>query len=260
MTLPAGVGALRLLSPPPHSSRRVRIPARRGPLAAVTDPAPRPLRRAVFLDRDGTLIHDPGYLAEPEGVVLFPTVPDALRALDEHGFDLVVCTNQSGISRGKYTVAQYQRVASRLEDLLAAEGLRLRATYYCPYHPEGTVPPWNADHEDRKPAPGMWHRAAREHGLDLATSYTIGDGERDVVAGKRAGTTSILLAAGRDKWPLPVGGDLDADFTARDLREAVVWILQREGASLPSRPGASLSRAARPAASSPSLLPGPSPS
>lgn len=223
-----------------HPSRRVRIPVPRGPLAGVTDPAPRPLRRAVFLDRDGTLIHDPGYLAEPDGVVLFPTVPDALRALDGLGFALVVCTNQSGISRGKYTVAQYERVATRLEELLAAEGLSLCATYFCPYHPEGTVPPWNADHEDRKPAPGMWLRAAREHGFDLAASYTIGDGERDVVAGKRAGTTSILLAAGRDKWPLPAGGGLDPDFTARDLREAVVWILRREGARLPDRPGAPL--------------------
>ena len=197
-------------------------------------------RRAVFLDRDGTLIHDPGYLSQPEGVILLPEVPDALRALARAGFDLVLCTNQSGIARGKYTVEQYEAVERRFTDLLGAEGLALRASYYCPYHPDGTVAPWNADHEDRKPSDGMWRRAASDHGIDLARSYSIGDGERDVVAGKRAGTTAVLLAAGRDKWPLPVGGPYDPDFTARDMREAVIWILSREGLPLPSRPGAPL--------------------
>ncbi len=197
-------------------------------------------RRAVFLDRDGTLIHDPGYLADPDGVVLLPGVVDALKSLSQAGFDLVLCTNQSGIARGKYTVEQYHGVAARFEALLAAEGVPLLASYFCPYHPEGVVPPWNVDHEDRKPSPGMWHRAAREHEIDLQRSVSIGDGERDVVAGKRAGTTAILLAAGRDKWPLPVGGPFDPDFTAREMREAAIWILRREGRALPSRPGAPL--------------------
>jgi len=211
--------------------------------------AARPVaRRAVFLDRDGTLIRDPGYLADPAGVELFPATGDALRALAECGLALVVCTNQSGIARGKYTVEQYERVARRLEDLLRDEGVSLLATYYCPYHPEGDVPPWNCDHDDRKPAPGMWLRAARDLGIDLAASYTIGDGERDVVAGKRAGTTSILVAAGRDKWPLPVGGPFDPDFTARDLREAAIWVMRREARPLPGRPGAPLSGTPRPAA------------
>ena len=199
-----------------------------------------PLRRAVFLDRDGTLIDDPGYLSDPDGVVLLDGVADALRALAEAGFDLVVCTNQSGIARGKYTVAQYERVEHRLAALLGDERVSMRASYYCPYHPEGTVAPWNTDHDDRKPSDGMWRRAAAEHGLDLARSYSIGDGERDVVAGKRAGTTAVLVAALRDKWPLPVGGPFDPDFTARDLREAVIWILAREGRPLPARPGAAL--------------------
>jgi D-glycero-D-manno-heptose 1,7-bisphosphate phosphatase len=199
-----------------------------------------PPRRAVFLDRDGTLIHDPGYLGDPAGVVLLPGVGDALRALARAGFSFVVCTNQSGIARGKYGVADYERVARRLEEALAAEGVTLLASYACPYHPEGVVPPWNADHEDRKPAPGMWLRAAREHGIDLASSYSIGDGERDVVAAKRAGTVAVLLAAGRDKWPLPVCGPYDADFVARDLREAAIWLLRREGRPLPARPGAPL--------------------
>jgi D-glycero-D-manno-heptose 1,7-bisphosphate phosphatase len=195
-------------------------------------------RRAVFLDRDGTLIHDPGYLGDPEGVRLLPGVSESLRALVRAGFLLVVVTNQSGIARGRYSVERYEAVAERLRATLEGEGVDLAATYYCPYHPDGVVPPWNADHEDRKPSPGMWHRAARDLGIDLATSYSVGDGERDAVAGKRAGTVAVLLAAGRDKWPLPTGGPVDPDFVARDLREATVWILRREGRPLPAAPGA----------------------
>jgi D-glycero-D-manno-heptose 1,7-bisphosphate phosphatase len=197
----------------------------------------RSLERAVVLDRDGTIVSDPGYLGDPAGVRLLPGVAEALGALSRAGFLLVVATNQSGIARGRYGVGDYEAVERRVEEALAAEGVRLAATYHCPFHPEGTVPEYAREHEDRKPSPGMWHRAARDLGLDLASSYSVGDGERDVVAGKRAGTTSILLAAGRDKWPLPVGGPYDPDFVARDLREAVVWILRREGRPLPAAPG-----------------------
>lgn len=195
-------------------------------------------RRAVILDRDGTLLHDPGYLGDPAGAVLLPHVGESLRALAGAGFLLVVATNQSGIARGKYTLERYREVEARVAALLEAEGVRLAATYVCPYHPDGVVPEYARDHEDRKPNPGMWLRAARDLDLDLARCYSIGDGERDAVAGKRAGTVSLLLAAERDKWPLPVGGPLDPDFTARDLREATLWILRREGLALPSPQGA----------------------
>ncbi len=190
-----------------------------------------PTSRAVFLDRDGTLIHDPGYLADPDGVRLLAGVAEALGRLRRAGFLLVVVTNQSGIARGRYTVERYEEVAARLRENLAAAGLELDAQYYAPYHPDGVVPAYARDHEDRKPNPGMWLRAARDLGIDLARSYSIGDGERDVVAGKRAGTTAVLLAGGRDKWPLPVGGPYDPDFVARDMGEAALWILRREGLS-----------------------------
>src|SRR5262245_56681109 len=161
-------------------------------------PPPAAGRRAVILDRDGTLLHDPGYLGDPAGAVLLEHVGESLRALAGAGFLLVVASNQSGIARGKYTLARYREVEARVAELLDAEGLRLAATYIGPYHPDGVEPEYAQDHEDRKPNPGMWHKAARDLGLDLARSYSIGDGERDAVAGKRAGTTSILLAAGRD--------------------------------------------------------------
>ena len=205
----------------------------------MSSPEP-PSRRAVFLDRDGTLIHDPGYLSDPDGVRLLPGVVDGLRALASRGFVLVVVTNQSGIARGRYTVVDYERVADRLDEALEAEGVELAASYFCPYHPDGVVPPFDVEHEDRKPNPGMWRRAAQDLDIDLAASWSIGDGERDIVAGKRAGSRGILLAAGRDKWPLPVQGPFDADFVARDFREAVLFILRAEGAPLPPAPGAPL--------------------
>lgn len=194
----------------------------------------------MFLDRDGTLIHDPGYLGSAQDVRLLPGVADALRALVRAGFELVVVTNQSGIARGRYSISDYEQVAARLGALLKAEGITLRRTYYCPFHPDGTVAPFNVEHEDRKPECGMWRRAEQDLGIDLATSWSIGDGERDVVAGRRAGTRAILLAAERDKWPLPVQGPYDAEFVALDLREAVLYLLREEGHPLPARPGAPL--------------------
>lgn len=202
----------------------------------MTD-APTP-RRAIFLDRDGTLIHDPGYLSDPDGVVLLEGVSEGLEALASAGFELVIVTNQSGIARGKYTVADYEAVAARLRDALARQGVILLDAYFCPYHPDGTTPPYDVDHPDRKPSDGMWQRAAADHGIDLKGSWSIGDGERDVVAGKRAGTRGILLAGGRDKWPLPVVGPYDPDFVARDFREAALFILRAEGCALPDAPGA----------------------
>lgn len=199
--------------------------------ASPTPPA-RGARRAVILDRDGTLIHDPGYLGDPDGVQLLPHVGESLRALRDAGFLLVVATNQSGIARGRYTLERYREVEARVAQVLRAEGVALAATYMCPYHPEGSVAAYAREHEDRKPGHGMWLRAASDLGLDLARCYSVGDGERDAVAGRRAGTVSVLVAGERDKWPLPPGGPLDPDFTARDLREAAQWILLREGRPL----------------------------
>jgi D-glycero-D-manno-heptose 1,7-bisphosphate phosphatase len=145
-------------------------------------------RPAVFLDRDGTLIHDRHYLADPAGVELLPGAAQAVARLNRAGYFVVLVTNQSGIGRGYFGEAEYQAVHRRLVDLLAAEGARLDADYHCPLAPDDPDP-----EEMRKPGAGMFLRAAREHGLDLARSWLIGDRLRDVAPAALLGARSILV-------------------------------------------------------------------
>ena len=148
-------------------------------------------RRAVFLDRDGTLIQERDYLAEPDGVSLLPGVPEALHLLGGAGFALVVVTNQSGIARGLYTLDDYHAVAHRLDEELRRTGVEVDATYFCPHHPEFTGPC-----ECRKPNRGMYVQAATELGLDLSNSYFVGDRQKDVVPAVTLGGTGILVRTG----------------------------------------------------------------
>lgn len=166
---------------------------------------------AVFLDRDGTLIEDLGYPREPERVRLLPGVRDALHALHDAGFGLVVIGNQSGIGRGIITEDEARAVHARFVDLLAADGITLDAVKYCPHAP------WQAC-DCRKPAPGLLLEAATELGLDLAASFMVGDKCSDVAAGHRAGCRSVQF--GSERPPCE-----DADAHAPDWPTAVGFIL-----------------------------------
>jgi D-glycero-D-manno-heptose 1,7-bisphosphate phosphatase len=147
-------------------------------------------RPAVFLDRDGTLIEDCGYLQDPALVRVLPGVADGLRRLRSAGFVCVVVTNQSGIGRGMFAEADYHRVHAEMVRLLSAHGATLDAAYFCPAAPAADGVD---EHPDRKPSPGMLLRAAAELDLDLASSWIIGDAPRDVEAGRRAGCRGILV-------------------------------------------------------------------
>jgi D-glycero-D-manno-heptose 1,7-bisphosphate phosphatase len=138
------------------------------------------LRRAAFLDRDGTLIEDRGYLADPVGVRLLPGAAESVATLADAGYEVVVVTNQSGVARGLFDETTLAAVNRRVADLLAAANPRARiAAFYCCPHLTGC--------DCRKPSPGLFLRAARERGLDLARSLAVGDSPRDVAAARAAG-------------------------------------------------------------------------
>jgi D-glycero-D-manno-heptose 1,7-bisphosphate phosphatase len=174
---------------------------------------------AVFFDRDGTLIHDPGYINHPDQVQVLEGVPEALKEFEHLGFKTVVASNQSGVARGMVTVEMLERIHDRLRELLAAKGATLDAIYYCPYHPEGTVPEYRQDSDWQKPKPGMLLAAAREMDLDLSQSWMIGDNHRDIEAGRSAGCKTILIGS---KLPGPAPSEEGkADYVAVNMREAV---------------------------------------
>ena len=168
-------------------------------------------RRAVFFDRDGTLMEDAHYCADPALVKVFPGVPEALRRLQAAGFGVFVITNQSGIGRGLITEAQYRAVE---EEFLRQAGRdSVDASYYCPDAP-------GVPSNCRKPEPGMVLAAAAAHHIHLAESYFVGDKSADIECGRRAGTRTVLVLTGYGREQ-----NCAADFTCRDAVEAVDTIL-----------------------------------
>jgi D-glycero-D-manno-heptose 1,7-bisphosphate phosphatase len=179
---------------------------------------PDSLRPAVFLDRDGTLIVDRHYLADPAGVELLPGVGPAVARLNAAGICVVLATNQSGIGRGYFSTADYEAVHARLVAALAAHGARLDAAYYAPAYEDTDDPD-----ADRKPGAGMFLRAAREHGLDLARSWWVGDRARDVRPAGRFGGRGVLVC-GPETDPAGAAG-MPRVSTVRTLSQAVEHIL-----------------------------------
>lgn len=166
-------------------------------------------RPAVFLDRDGTIIADRDHLSDPAGVRLLPGAARGLRRLADAGYELVVATNQSGIARGLFGEADYRAVRARLDERLAAAGVRLAGSYHCPHHPDFSGPC-----ACRKPAPGMFLQAARELGLDLGRSVLVGDRVRDVAPAAELGARGILIAGDAAAAPEGVAAAADMDEAA----------------------------------------------
>jgi len=149
--------------------------------------------KAIFLDRDGTLIEDPGYLNHPEQVKLLEGVAEALIELRAMGYMLIVVSNQSAVARGVVSEKDLGEIHNRLRQLLTERGAYLDQIYYCPYHPDGVIPKYRKESDWRKPNPGMLLAAADEMDIDLSQSWSIGDSSRDVEAGLRAGCKTILI-------------------------------------------------------------------
>ncbi len=183
--------------------------------------------KAVFLDRDGTLIEDPGYLNNVEMVRLLPGVGEALSRLKRLGYKLVVVSNQSGVARGIIREEVLAQITDRMRQLLGNEGAYLDGVYYCLCHPDGAIERYRKDSDDRKPMPGMLLRAAKEMDIDLSRSWAIGDSYRDVEAGWRAGCRTILLNSPPElKKPGP--NDVRPDFEAVNMKEAANIIHRQE--------------------------------
>lgn len=183
--------------------------------------------KAVFFDRDDTLIEDPGYIRSPDQVKLLPGVARSLIQLKKMGYLLIVVTNQSAVARGMITEQELEEIHRRLKNLLAAEGAYLDGIYYCPYHPEGTVPEYAKESNLRKPQPGMLLLAAREKDIDLSRSWVIGDRYLDIRMGRSAGCHTILVdVPGKLREKLP--DDPEPDRKAVNIREAVNIIRMHE--------------------------------
>lgn len=182
---------------------------------------------AVFIDRDGTLFKEVGYINHLSRVELLPRSAEAVRNLNEAGLKAVVVTNQAGVARGYFPESLVEAVHRKMHRLLAQEGARLDGVYYCPHHPEGLDSRYRRTCSCRKPAPGMLERASRELGIDLSRSYVVGDKITDIEMAHRVGARGVLVLTGYGRGQLELQGHLWRDgpeAVADDLLEAVLWI------------------------------------
>jgi len=216
------------MSGPPDSSGRECVEDREG--SATHD------RRvsAVFLDRDGTINEEVGYVNHPDRVRLCPGVAEAICKLNEANVLVIAVTNQSGVGRGYVTEELVHEVHEKIARELAAQGARVDAFYYCPHHPHAPLAAYRQECRCRKPATGMVEEAARHFHIDLASSYVVGDSYRDMQMGFNAGARTVLVLTGygrgefeyqASRWPR------QPDRVAENLLEAVEHILQ----DLPAR-------------------------
>lgn len=205
-----------------------------------TDPGPlisspsmeKPARSAIFLDRDGTINEEIGHLDRPEKLIIYPWSFEAIARVNRSGKLAIVATNQSGIARNYFDELMLERIHTELMQRLESAGAHLDAIYYCPHHPEGEVAAYRLDCECRKPKPGMLTKAAQAFGLDLQSSYVVGDSYRDIALAHNAGARAVLVLTGYGRQHLEqrASWDKQPDFIAENLLEAVAWILDHEAA------------------------------
>jgi D-glycero-D-manno-heptose 1,7-bisphosphate phosphatase len=185
-------------------------------------------KTAVFLDRDGTINVEAGYLHQLDQLQLMPGAGAAIKRLNDEGVLVFVATNQSGPARGYYPESHVRDLNLRLVELLAAEGARVDGVYYCPHLPDGTVPEYTQACACRKPEPGMLLDAAKLHELDLRSCYMVGDKPTDVEVGQRVGCRTVLLRSGFGEAVLKgeYMWSCNPDHVANTIVEAVSWMLE----------------------------------
>jgi D-glycero-D-manno-heptose 1,7-bisphosphate phosphatase len=201
-----------------------------------------PTRSAVFLDRDGTLIEEVGYLNHLDRVRVYPWTAEAILRLNRAGVPAIVVTNQSGVARGYFTEELVKQVHQKISRELASHGARLDSFYYCPHHPDGRLEPYRRSCRCRKPSTGMLEEAAERFGVNLGSSFVVGDSYRDMELGFNVGARTILVMTGygrgeyeyhRNSWARK------PDLIVENLSEAVEKILEEPAFSAtPSARGA----------------------
>lgn len=182
------------------------------------------MNKAVFLDKDGTLIPDIPYNTDPDLITLQKNAVDGLRQLSRDGYLIIIISNQSGVARGFFKEEALIDVKIRIGDLLKEEQIPLDGFYYCPHHPEGSVKEYSVECNCRKPESGMFFKAAADFDIDLSSSWMIGDILNDVEAGKRAGCRSVLINNGNEtEWHL--NESRIPDYLVKNINEAALLIL-----------------------------------
>lgn len=153
------------------------------------------MHKALFLDRDGIINIDSGYVSKFSDFVFVDDLFPFLKKTQDAGYKLIIVTNQSGIARGYFTEADFVHLMKEVDAKMQEQRIQIEATYYCPYHPDGKVEGYSIEHFDRKPSPGMILRAIDEHQIDPLQSYIIGDHMRDIEAGHKAGLKGGFLVS-----------------------------------------------------------------
>lgn len=181
--------------------------------------------KAIFLDKDGTLLRDVPYNTDPAKMELLEGVASGLQQLAAKGYTLVVVTNQAGVAKGYFNEEALQGVEARLQEMLGKMGVEIAGFYYCPHHPEGTVASYTTACDCRKPMPGLLLKAASAHGIRLDRSWMVGDILDDVEAGNRAGCKTVLIdrsAVGLHNIDPP----RKPAYVAQNFREATTFIIK----------------------------------
>ena len=182
------------------------------------------VKKAIFIDKDGTLIPDFPYNVDPAKITLALDSVKGLRQLQHAGYKLIIVSNQSGIALGMFERSALWRVEFKLRGLMAREGLYLGGFYYCPHHPQGTLSAYRMECDCRKPAPGLILKAAEDHHIDLSQSWMIGDILNDVEAGHNAGCRAIIIDNGNEtEWDL--NRKRIPDAMVKNINQAADYIL-----------------------------------
>ncbi len=182
------------------------------------------MNKAVFLDKDGTINEDLGYISHYRDLKLLPHSAAAIKLLNDAGYKVIVISNQSGVARGMFGEDMLQAINKTLQKHLLSKGAFVDDIYYCPHHSEHGEYPYRRECDCRKPGIGLFKKAAKRHDIDLAKSFMIGDHARDIEAGHKAGTKSILVLTGHE---IEKDCKDKPEHVAKDLLEAVKWILKK---------------------------------